>query len=134
MNHKQAASASATGKILEVSLDRPYRTIQAAVDEAEEGSDIHVYPGRYVESVSVTKNYLQIMAQGDGVVMEPPHTAGFLVNADHVAIRGFEFRLANECANAVRIEGSHNSIVKNTCIISHSPCVPGFRRLCNLCS
>ena len=66
---------------LRVGPGQEYDTTQAAVDTAKRGSKILVFPDTYAESVSVTKNNLQIIAQGDDVTVEPPHTAGFLVNA-----------------------------------------------------
>ena len=98
---------------LRVGPGQDYTTIQDAVDAAKQGSRILVYPALYKESVLITKNNLWIIAQGEGVIVKPPHTAGFEVNADHVTIRGFEIAFGAECAPAIAFEGSHNTFAEN---------------------
>ena len=107
------ASGCKEHKMLCVGPDQEYSTIQAAVDAAKQGSRILVYPGTYTETVSVTKNNLQIIALGKGVVVVPPHTAGFQVDADHVTVQGFEIAYGAECASGIRFEGSHNTFADN---------------------
>jgi hypothetical protein len=108
-------SAGGKGNDLTVGPGQQYATIQAAVDAARQGSRILVYPGNYNEDVSVTTNNLQILAQGDGVVVVPSqmHTGGFTVQADHVTIRGFEIAFGRNCASGIRFEGSHNTFADN---------------------
>ena len=106
-------SAQGWGVTLRVGPDQEYTTIQAAVDAAKQSSRILVYPDLYTESVSITKNNLWIIAQGEGVEVEPPDTAGFLVHADHVTIRGFVIGYGAKCSNAIAFEGSHNTFAEN---------------------
>ena len=85
-------SAEGDGEELQVGPDKEYATIQEAVDEAESGSKILVYPGEYEESVKVETDDLEIVAEGDGVKVTSPDEgeACFEVKADHVVIKGFE--------------------------------------------
>jgi len=99
--------------VLRVGPGQKYATIQVAVDAARRGSTILVYPGTYPESVSVTKNDLQIIARGENVVVVPPATAGFSVHADHVTIRGFAIAYGANCAPGISFEGSHNVFADN---------------------
>jgi photosystem II stability/assembly factor-like uncharacterized protein len=114
--------AGGNGNDLTVGPGQQYATIQAAVDAATQGSRILVYPGEYVESVSVSVNNLQILAQGKGVFVVPPDTAGFQVSADRVTIRGFEIRFGNNCASGISFEGSRNAFADNTIRIVDTWC------------
>ncbi len=109
-------SVVAQENVLRVGPGQAYATIQAAVDAANQGSRVLVYPGIYFESVSVTKNNLQILAQGEGVIVWPPHQpAGFLVRADHVTIQGFRINFGGDadCTPAIDFNGSHNTFSDN---------------------
>jgi parallel beta-helix repeat protein len=114
-----AMPASATGEenILRVGPDQEYETIQVAVDAAKQGSKILVYPSYYEENVLITKNNLQIIAQGEDVIVasiDPfPAPGCFHVLADHVTIRGFEIRYGEGCAPAIEFQGSHNTFAEN---------------------
>ncbi len=116
-----SVSTPANGKLL-VGPGQQYSTIQAAVDAANEGSEILVFPDTYNESVAIAKSNLRIIAQGEGVVVEPPETAGFLVHADHVFIQGFEIAYGAECARAIEFLGSHNTSTDNH-IFLNSSCI-----------
>jgi parallel beta-helix repeat protein len=114
------ASAAGKGNTLRVGPgpDYDYATIQDAVNAAKQGSKILVYPGVYEENVLINKNNLWILAQGEGVVVDPPGepgvpTGGFMVNADHVTIRGFEILAGRNCAVGIQFEGSHNTFAEN---------------------
>lgn len=114
------ASAAGKGNTLRVGPgeDYDYDTIQKAVDAAKQGTKILVYPGVYEENVLITKNNLWILAQGEGVILDPPgevgvQTGGFMVNADHVTIRGFEILAGRNCAVGIQFEGSHNTFAEN---------------------
>jgi parallel beta-helix repeat protein len=117
------AAAGGKGNVLTVGLGQQYATIQAAVDAARPGSRILVYPGVYDEAVSVSKNNLQILAQGKGVFVAPPDTAGFEVNADHVTIQGFEIRFGQNCAAGISFQGSHNTFADNSIRIVETDCM-----------
>ena len=124
------ASAAGEGNILRVGPGQEYATIQAAVDAARQGSRILVYPRigvdpeRYEESVAVTTNNLQIIAQSGDVVVSPPQgRPGFDVNADHVTVRGFEI-VGAVCASGITFQGSHNTFAENTIHFFQGPCNP----------
>jgi parallel beta-helix repeat protein len=116
------ASADEEGNILRVGPgpEYDYETIQAAVNDARQGSRILVYsrineiPARYEESVTITTNNLQIIAQDSDVTVNPPIAwkPGFDVNADHVTIRGFDIS-GVECAPGIKFQGSHNTFAEN---------------------
>ena len=121
----QPLSVSAKGSTLEVGWDKPYKTIQAAVDDAQEGDTILVYPGFYPESVTITKSNLTLIAsqEDQGVTVEPiKRPAGFKINADRVTIRGFIIQWGWDCALAIDFEGSFNTIAENS--ISFAPGAP----------
>ncbi len=116
-------SVKGEGNTLRVGPGQEYATIQAAVNAAEKGSKILVYPDHYNEAVSITKNNLRIIAQGDGVTVEPPAgwlPAGFDVHADYVTIQGFEIAYGWDCAAGIKFQGSHNTFVDNYIYLNHS--------------
>jgi parallel beta-helix repeat protein len=114
------ALADGEGNILRVGPGQDYEKIQDAVDAALPGSKILVYPRigsdieEYVESVTITTNNLQIIAQGSSdVTVNPPEgKPGFDINADHVTVRGFDISGAI-CANGILFQGSHNTFAEN---------------------
>jgi parallel beta-helix repeat protein len=117
-------SAAGRENILLVGPGQEYATIQAAVDAAKQGGKILVFPGTYAESVSVTKNNLQIIAQGEDVIVAPPGgQPGFDVQADQVTVRGFEIAGA-VCASGIRFQGSHNTFAGNWIHGFQGPCDP----------
>ena len=125
----QPVSVSAEGTTLEVGDGKPYDTIQAAVDDASPGDTILVYPGFYEESVLVTTDHLEIIAQDEGVTVHSSIYAqpSFAVYADHVTIRGFHttgFLLG--CNSGIEFEGSFNTFTEN--IIDPGSC-PGINAL-----
>jgi len=92
-----------------------YTTIQSAVDAARTGDAILVYPSTYEESVSVNKNGLRLVAQGDGVTVGPPpagNKACFEVRADEIVIQGFNLT-GTICAAAIDFVGSYNRFSGN---------------------
>ena len=124
----QPVSVSAWGGTLEVGLEKPYQTIQAAVDDARPGDTILVYEGYYEESVLVTTNNLKIIAK-DGVTVYSPNggTAAFAVYADRVTIRGFDKLTGKmDCVPGIQFEGSYNIFADN--IIDPGSC-PGVNAL-----
>jgi hypothetical protein len=116
------AGAAGPGNVRTVGPGQQYATIQAAVDAAKRGTKILVYPGTYAESVSVKKSNLQILAQGKGVIVVPPDTAGFAIKADRVTVRGFEIKFGLNCALGIGFEGSHNTFADNSISVSETDC------------
>ena len=126
-----AGPVSAEGQILEVGSGYPYATIQLAVDDAQGGDTILVYPGYYDETVTITKSNLTLLAQDEGVFVEPHEMAGFHVTADRVTIRGFEIYHGWECAPAIVFEGSFNTFAENYMYPANSGCIGGIAFVCN---
>jgi len=100
---------------LRVGHGQAFRKIQAAVDAAKPGQVILVYPGTYVESVTVTNKSCQILARDQGVIVTPPGEGQpcFKVFANEVTIAGFEFTGETCGAPAIYFEGSHNTFSGN---------------------
>ncbi len=101
--------------VLRVGPGQQYMTIQSAVDAARTGDAILVYPSTYEESVSVKKNGLRLVAQGDGVTVGPPpagNKACFEVRADGIMIQGFNLT-GTLCAAAIDFVGSYNRFSSN---------------------
>lgn len=126
----QPTSVSAREMELTVGPGQEYDTIQAAVNAAQQGSRILVYPRigvdpeRYEESVKITTNNLQIIAQGSNVVVSPPEAnPGFDVDADHVTVRGFEIS-GVVCADGITFQGNHNTFAENIIDFFQGPCNP----------
>ncbi len=71
-----------------------YATIQAAVNAANAGDNIRVLPGTYTESVTITKNNLEIKASQQLAAKVNPAIGGsfifFVDGAQNVKIEGFE--------------------------------------------
>ncbi|MDD4496763.1 MAG: CehA/McbA family metallohydrolase [Methanosarcinaceae archaeon] len=71
-----------------------YVSIQDAVDNANPGDTIMVYPGIYVENVNLNKNLTLVSFSGipDNTIVKAadPKTHVFHVRADRVLIRGFK--------------------------------------------
>lgn len=117
------------GQYLNVGPGQEYETIQSAVYDARQGDTILVYPGFYEESVLVTTDHLEIIAESDGVTVFSPNggTAAFTVYANHVTIRGFnELTGIQDCVPGIRFEGSHNTFADN--VINPGSC-PGVNAL-----
>ena len=123
----QPASVSAREMELTVGPGQEYETIQAAVNDALPGSKILVYSrsgettAEYEESVRIRTNNLQIIAQGIGVIVDPPpgNFPGFDVNADHVTVRGFEISGADVVG--ITFQGSHNTFAENIIHLFQGP-------------
>ena len=121
-----ASAMAGQVNVLRVGPGEQYATIQEAVNAANQGSRILVYPkpGDYTEYVLVNKNNLQFIAQGTGVVVRPPDLmpgqdpansspGGFLIIADHVTIRGFNIGFGGGCRPAIEFRGSYNTLADN---------------------
>jgi len=114
-----ASAAAGQPSVLRVGPSEQYATIQDAVNAASQGSRILVYPGTYHEVVLITKNNLQILAQGEHVnvqtplVSDPEDKAGFMVFANNVTIRGFNIGFGGGCLPAIGFKGSHNTFADN---------------------
>jgi parallel beta-helix repeat protein len=116
---------------LTVGAGYQYPTITAALAAAPANATIDVYPGTYNEAVVVTKNGIQLNAEGPGVIVQPtavpPVTLGGTnvggaaidVYANNVVVNGFTVNGAQDTDGnlwvGVRvIEGGSATIKNNT--------------------
>jgi nitrous oxidase accessory protein len=99
-----------------------YTTIQAAVDAALAGDAITVYPGTYVENVSVDKDALTVQSKS-GAASTIVHAANsadsaFAIAAEHVLIHGFTVRnnttLCDITFGGITVGGDHATLSANT--------------------
>lgn len=98
--------------VIRVKTDYP--TIQAAVDASSDGDIILVEAGVYSEQVSITKNYIKIIGEGE-VVLDGKFLLDYgflLINATGVKIESF--RIVNFRIDGVYVSGgSYNVLAKN---------------------
>ncbi len=90
-----SAAAPGAGATLTVddSGDASYTTIQEAIDNAEDGDTILVYPGIYAENVEVYKELSIVSESGESentfIISNSPEADVLYVVADNVTIEGF---------------------------------------------
>ncbi|WP_440955330.1 right-handed parallel beta-helix repeat-containing protein [Methanosarcina sp. Mfa9] len=90
-----SAAAPGAGATLTVddSGDANYTTIQEAIDNAEDGDTILVYPGIYAENVEVYKELSIVSESGESentfIISNSPEADVLYVVADNVTIEGF---------------------------------------------
>jgi len=112
---------------LEVGPGKSFSSIQAAVNGAQPGDTVLVYPAVYNEQVATVRagangNYIVIKAAGPGVVLDPQGGGdGFLINRhSYIAIEGFTIQGAsrtNAWGGAINCQSSHYLILRNNVII-----------------
>ena len=94
--------------------DANFTSIQDAVDAANPGDTIIVYPGTYTENVDVNKDHLTIKSEGGAEVTivqaANPDDHVFEVTADYVNISGFTVKGAS---SGIYLYSSNNSRIEN---------------------
>jgi len=121
--------SSTTGSVHNINKGTNYTTIQAAIDDASPGDEIHVDAGTYIENVDVNKQLTLIGKGMDEVTVVAADTSDhvFEVTADYVNISGFMvtgttgfykagFYLDNSFDSII----SHNNASNNNCGIYFS--------------
>ncbi|KGK97853.1 hypothetical protein LI82_08795 [Methanococcoides methylutens] len=92
-------SAAADTIIVDDSGTVDYTTIQAAIDAANNGDTIFVYPGKYSENVDVNKELAIVAESGNpddtAVQAADSNDSVFHVTANNVTISGFNIKGAN---------------------------------------
>jgi len=93
--------------------DRPFRTIQRAVDAAQPGDTVMVMAGHYDERIRITKGG----REGQPVTLQSvprqaAAAAGFDLQASYVRLEGFEITTSKP-AVAVQLGGSHCEVLDN---------------------
>jgi nitrous oxidase accessory protein len=64
-------------------VPRDYLTIQSAIDNANDGDTILVWPGTYSENIVVSTSHVRLRAAGEGVVLD-----GSALNGIGILVRG----------------------------------------------
>jgi hypothetical protein len=95
------------------SQSEPWATIQHAVDNAPEGSQIVVAAGSYHDTVSVSRNNLELSTQGRVV------TRGFFVTGNANSVIGFEIDNEDSGDNGIRVSGDGNLFEQNEIYNTH---------------
>ncbi|HIA52191.1 MAG TPA: hypothetical protein EYN91_08920 [Candidatus Melainabacteria bacterium] len=95
---------------------RQGESIQAAIDRAQEGSIIKVYPGVYKERLHIKKDNISLRGDGKAVIdLEGQKTSGGAININNrrgVQIDGFEIRnvKGGDTPTGIQIEGASRDI------------------------
>ncbi len=112
-------ASSTSGPVHNINKGTDYTTIQAAIDDASPGDEIHVDSGTYIENVDVYKR-LTLIGEGADVVRVLAANAAdhvFEVTADWVNISGFTMTGATATYFGAGIQLSnvnHCNILDNT--------------------
>ncbi len=90
-----------------------YTSIQQAINDAEAGAMIHVYPGEYFESILLHKQ-IQLIAE-PGVILSYNGSADIIsIRADNCRVSGFTIQNgSNVSYAAINIESDNNVIDHN---------------------
>jgi parallel beta-helix repeat protein len=119
------APGTGNGTTLVVSKDGrgQFSTIQAAVQDAAPGSRVIVRPGRYEETLTISKP-LEIVGDGDpgAVVIESSQRAPVVVSADSVAVRRLTLRChpgpSNHQSDTVCVDRGKNVLIEDCDVAS----------------
>ena len=136
------------GTVHNTRLDRYYKSIQAALDDAAPGDTIKVKAGVYNESVNINKSVTLTGISGKSNIAGPgagapiidgtgkgDHVSGIYISggAGYVVIEGFEIRNF-EGAGASGIVGHGDSLSDLVIKYNHIHCVTGSAVLLEACS
>jgi len=103
------------------SVYKPYRSIQQAIDRAEDGDNIYIFSGYYNETLIIDKS-VRIQAiepLGVNLSKNEPHLYTIKVLADRVAIEGIRLICGGYCyTSGIYIKGNTTTIQGNEIIIN----------------
>jgi parallel beta-helix repeat protein len=98
-----------------------YDTIQAAIDAASAGDEIHVDSGTYYENVNVNKQ-LKIIGENSNsviVIANDENKSTFEVRADWVIISGFTVRHVTKISAGIHLNNTNRSNISNNIVLNN---------------
>ena len=137
---KVSSESVNSGPVHNINKGTNYTTIQAAIDDASPGDEIHVDSGTYYENVVVNKQLtLRGIDTGDSLpVINAGEDIGIVIDADYVTIDGFN--IINSDFTSIAIGGNNNNILNNDLqprrywgigLFSNNSIVDNNRIICN---
>ncbi|MFB6185677.1 MAG: NosD domain-containing protein, partial [Halobacteriaceae archaeon] len=102
---------------LRVGPDQDYATIQSAVDAANAGNTVIVYPGTYTESVTISNSITLRAAQNttDAVIVDAGGSGGVItLHADGTRVDGLTLTNPQNAYGGVRVFSDQNVVTNTT--------------------
>ena len=114
---------SSEGSVHNINKGTNYSTIQAAIDDASQGDEIHVDSGTYYENVNVNKQVILKgidIGSGKPVVDAGGSRSAITLSADGIRLEGFTASGANsdDDGAGIKIISSNNTITNNTATLN----------------
>jgi len=108
--------AMTTAPVHNINKGTDFTTIQAAIDDASPGDEIHVDSGTYYENIRIESPIiLRGIDTGDGLPVinagDEDFSIGIVIEADYVTIDGFN--ITNSGFAGIIIAGNNNKILNN---------------------
>ncbi len=102
---------SGNHQILTVGAGYQYPTITAALAAANSNASINIYPGTYTEAVTVTKNGIQLNAEGapGSVIVQPTTVTPVTLSGVIVGGAAIDIYANNVVVNGLTVDGSLDS-------------------------
>lgn len=112
--------SASDGNILHVGGTGPdnYTTIQDAIDDADNGDTIMVYPGHYNESLVIKKSVQLYGREWKSTVIDGGARRVILIGSENVTIKNFTIRNMATTCEIIRAEGCDNLTIGNNLITS----------------
>jgi len=111
-------SSSTSGPVHNINKGTDYTTIQAAIDDASPGDEIHVDSGTYYENVNVTKR-LNLRGIGMPVVNATGSGSAITLAADGIILEGFTTTRAGSYPYAgIKVNSNNNTLSGNNASIN----------------
>jgi len=106
-------------------VDDPFKTIQAAIDAAEDGDTIKVLPGTYGGDIAIDKSITLMSGDATGTIMTGGSDSRYFIDitADSVSLEGFKIRDMTETSHrkaVIHIASGTSDVVIINNRINHS--------------